>query len=79
MAGLDAFQVEGEAQDVALGEEVGSVVEVCGDVVRCLGLEDGEEFADGSGEGGRGGLGGRGRERSFCLGRPCLLSLGRDL
>ena len=50
VTGRDAWHVEGEAERVAGGEEVGEAVDVRGYVVRGLGGEVGEEVLDGFGE-----------------------------
>lgn len=50
VAGGDAVHVEGEAEDVAFGEQVGEAVNVGGDVVWFLGGQVGEELLDGSGK-----------------------------
>lgn len=44
--------MEGEAERVAGGEEVGAGVDMRGYVVGGLGAEEGEEGTDGGGEGG---------------------------
>lgn len=42
VAGLDAVHEKRYAEGVALGEEVGAVIDVCGDVVRTLSAEHGQ-------------------------------------
>lgn len=46
----DALHVEGEADEVALGQEVGEAVDVCGDVVWFLAVQFGEKLLQGLGE-----------------------------
>ena len=42
VAGLDAVHEERYTEGIALSEEVGAVIDVCGDVVRTLSAEDGQ-------------------------------------
>jgi hypothetical protein len=46
VARLDAVHEERYAQSVTLGEEVRAIIDVCSDVVRTLGAEYGQQFAN---------------------------------